>query len=86
MPVESKLKRKSSDLDVQKVSSLRCYKYRCSQTFNWDDMLALRHKFYNSSFEVRREIVYTVQGQLHKLLERQKKFITLSNRELCENA
>ena len=27
-PVESKLKRKSSDMEVQKVSFLRCYKYR----------------------------------------------------------
>ena len=29
-PVESKLKKKSTDMEVQKVSSLRCYKYRCT--------------------------------------------------------
>ena len=30
MPVESKLKRKSKNMEVQKVSSLRCCKYRCT--------------------------------------------------------
>ena len=83
---DSKLKLKLSDLDVQKVNSLRCYKYRCCQTFSWDDTLALRRKFYSSTFEGRREIAYAVQGQLHSLPERQKRFITLSCREVCENA
>ena len=83
--VESKLKRKSTDMEVQKVSFLRCCKYRCTQTFSWEDMLAVRRKFYGSTFEFQKEIVYTVQGQLHELPERGKKFITLSNREVCEN-
>ena len=30
MLVESKLKRKSSDIEVQKVSSLKCCKHRCT--------------------------------------------------------
>ena len=34
MTAESKMKRKSTDMEVQKVSSLRCYKYRCTQTFS----------------------------------------------------
>lgn len=51
---ESKVKRKTLNADVQKVSSTRCCKYRCCQTFSWDDTLALRHKFYASSFECRR--------------------------------
>ena len=46
----------------------------------------MRQKFYGSTFEFRREIAYAVQGQLHELLERRKKFITLSNRKVCENA
>ena len=83
---DSKLKWKLSDSNVQRVSSLRCCKFRCCQTFNWDDTLALRHKFYGSTFEVRREIAYAVQGQLHSLPERQKKFMTLCSREVCENA
>ena len=86
MLVESKLKRKSSNTEVQKVSSLRCCKYRCTQTFSWEDTLAVRRKFYRSTFKFRREIVYAVQGQLHELPERRKKFITLSNRKVCENA
>ena len=49
-------------------------------------MLALRRKFYGSTFEVRREIAYAVQGQLYSLPERRKKFLTLSGREVCENA
>ena len=68
-PVESKLRRKSSDMEVQKVSSLRCYKYRCTQTFSWEDTLAVKQKFYSTTFEFRREIAYAVQGQLHKLPE-----------------
>ena len=85
-PVETKLKWKLSDSDVQRVSSLRCYKFRCCQTFSWDDTLALRRKFYGSTFEVCREIAYAVQGQLHSLPERRKKFLTLSSCEVCENA
>ena len=46
----------------------------------------MRQKFYGNTFEFRWEISYAVQGQLHKLPERRKKFITLSNREICENA
>ena len=62
MPVESKLKRKSSDMEVQKVSSIRCYKFRCTQTFNWEDTLAVRQKFYDITFKFRQEIAYAVQG------------------------
>ena len=47
-PVETKLKWKLSDSDVQRVNSLSCCKFRCCQTFNWDDTLAFRHKFYDS--------------------------------------
>ena len=83
---DSKLKWKLSDSDVQRVSSLRCCKFRCCQTFSWDDTLALRRKFYGNTFEVCREIAYTVQGQLHSLLEQWKKFMTLGSREVCENA
>ena len=61
MPMESKLKTKSSDMEVQKVSSLRCCKYRCTQTFRWEDTLAVRQKIYGSPFEFRREIAYAVQ-------------------------
>ena len=85
-PVDTKLKQKLSDLDVQRVSSLRCCKFKCCQSFSWDDTLALRRKFYGSTFELRREIAYAVQGQLHSILERRKKFLILSGREVCENA
>ena len=86
LPFDSKLKWKLSDLDVQRVSSLRCCKFRCCQTFSWDDTLALRHKFYSNTFEVCREIAYAVQGQLHSLPERRKKFMTLCSCQVCENA
>ena len=84
--VETKFKWKLSDSDVQRVSSLRCCKFRCCQSFSWDDTLALRSKFYGSTFEVRKEIAYVVQGQLHSLPERRKKFLTLSGCEVCEKA
>ena len=86
LPFDLKLKWKLSDFDVQRVSSLRCCRFECCQTFSWDDTLILRRKFYGSTFEVRREIAYAVQGQLHSLPERQKKFMTLCSREVCENA
>ena len=85
-PVKTKLKWKLSDSDVQRVSSLRCCKFRCCQTFNWDDTLALRGKFYGNTFKVRKEIAYAVQGQLHSLPKRRKKSMTLSSREVFENA
>ena len=44
-PVKTKLKWKLSDSDVQRVSSLRCCKFRCCQTFSWDGTLALKCKF-----------------------------------------
>ena len=66
---DSKLKWKLSDSDVQRVSSLRCCKFICCQTFSWDDTLALRRKFYSNTFEVCREIAYAVQCQLHSLPE-----------------
>ena len=84
--VETKLKWKLSDSNVQRVSSLRCCKFRCCQTFSWDDTLALRCKFYGSTFEARREIAYAVQGQFHSLPEQRKKFMTLSSRKVCKNA
>ena len=59
-PVETKLKRKLSDSDVQRVNSLKCCKFRCCQSFSWDDTLALRRKFYGSTFKLRREIAYAV--------------------------
>ena len=33
-----------------------------------------------------KEIAYAVQGQLHSLLERRKKFLILTSREVCEKA
>ena len=71
-PIETKFKRKLSDSDIQRVSSLRCCKFKSCQSFSWDDMLALRSKFYGSTFELRREIAYAMQGQLHSLPERRK--------------
>ena len=49
-------------------------------------MLALNRKFYDSTFEVNRQIAYAMQGQLHSLPERRKKFMTLSSHKVCENA
>ena len=71
-PIETKLKRKLSDSDIQRVSSLRCYKFRCCQSFSWDDTLALRRKFYGSTFKLRREIAYAVQGQLTHYLSEER--------------
>jgi len=83
---ESKLNKKTSRCDVQIVSSQRCCKYRCCQTFRWEDTMTLRRMFYSSPFESRREIAYAVQGQLHSVPGRTKKYITMAGRDVCENA
>ena len=49
-------------------------------------MLALRCKLYDNTSKVCREIAYVVRGQLHSLPKQQKKFITLSSREVYGNA
>jgi hypothetical protein len=71
---------------VQRVSSQRCCKYRCCQTFRWEDTITLRRRFYSSPFESRREIVYAVQGQLHSVPGRTKKYITMAGNDVYENA
>jgi hypothetical protein len=68
------------------VSSVRCYAEKCYQTFDWEDMVKIRRKFHYGSFAARRETGYFVLGQLHDLAGKRKKFITLANRDVCENA
>jgi hypothetical protein len=46
----------------------------------------LRRRFYSSPFESRREIAYAVQGQLHSVPGRTKKYITMAGNDICENA
>jgi hypothetical protein len=43
-------------------------------------------KFHSGSFAARRDTWYSVVGQLHDLPGKGKKFITLANRDVCENA
>jgi hypothetical protein len=46
----------------------------------------IRRKFHSGSFATRRETRYSVLGQLHDLPGNRKKFITLTNRDMYENA
>jgi hypothetical protein len=46
----------------------------------------IRRKFHSGSFAARHETGYSVLGQLHDLPGKRKKFITLANRDMCENA
>jgi hypothetical protein len=48
--------------------------------------MMLRRRFYSSPFESRREIAYAVQGQLHSVPGRTKKYITMAGNDVCENA
>ena len=54
--------------------------------FEWEDTVRIRRKFHAGSFASRRETGYYVVGQLHDLPRKRKKFITLANRNMCENA
>jgi hypothetical protein len=68
------------------VSSVRCCTEKCCQTFDWADTVRIRRKFHSGSFAARRKTGYSVLGQLHDLPGKRKKFITLANRDVCENA
>jgi hypothetical protein len=85
-PHVSKLKFKTSEDEVRKVSSQRCCKYRCCQTFPWESTRILRRKFYSCSFEIRRETAYAVQRQLHIRAPEGRKFMTLEADDFGENA
>jgi hypothetical protein len=82
----TKLYMKTSPEEVRKVSSIRCCVEKCCQTFDWKDTMKIQRKFHAGSFAARSETGYSVLGQLHDLLGTRKKFITLANRDVCENA
>ena len=83
---KSKLNKKTSRYDIQRVSSQRWCKYRCCQTFRWEDTMTLYRMFYLSPFESWWEIVYIVLGQLHSMPKRAKKYITMAGNNIYENA
>jgi hypothetical protein len=82
----TKLQWKTSPDEVRKVSSKRCCAEKCCQTFDWEDTVRMWRKFHSGLFAARRETRYSVLGQLHDLPGKRKKFITLANRDMCENA
>jgi hypothetical protein len=82
----TKILQKTSPKEVRKVSSIRCCAEKCCQTFDWEDTVRIRRKFHSGSFAARRKTGYSVVGQLHDLPGKRKKFITLANRDVCENA
>jgi hypothetical protein len=82
----TKIHQKTSPEEVRKVSSVRCCAEKCCQTFDWEDTVRIRRKFHSRSFAARYKTGYSVLGQLHDLLGKHKKFITLANHDVCENA
>jgi hypothetical protein len=82
----TKIHQKTSLEEVRKVSSVRCCAEKCCQTFDWEDTVRIRRKFHSGSFAARRKTGYSVVGQLHDLSGKCKKFITLANRDVRENA
>jgi hypothetical protein len=77
---------KTSETEIRRVSSQKCCKLRCCQSFPWEDTRTLRRKFFASTFEARREMAYGVQTQLHAGVIPGMKFVTLANIDVCENA
>jgi hypothetical protein len=82
----TKIYQKTSPEEVRKVSSVRCCAEKCYQMFDWKVTVRIWRKFHSGSFAARRETGYSVLGQLHDLPGKRKKFITLANRDVCENA
>jgi hypothetical protein len=81
----TKIYQKTSPEEVRKVSSVRCYAEKCYHMFDWEDTVRIQRKFPSRSFSARRETGYSVLRQLHDLPGKRKKFITLANRDVCEN-
>ena len=77
LTVESKLKRKSGDADVQKVSSIRIYKYRCSKKFSLNDTLYLTSKFYTTHSKVARRLLMQCKGNCTHYLNNERNSLLL---------
>jgi hypothetical protein len=82
----TKIHQKTSPEEVRKVSSMRCCAEKYCQSFDWEDTVSIQRKFHSGSSVARRETGYSVVEQLHDLPGKRKKFITLANRDVCENA
>jgi hypothetical protein len=82
----TKIHQKTSSEEARKVSSMRYCVERCCQTFDWEDTARIQRKFHSGSFAARCETGYSILGQLHDLSGKRKKFITLANHDVYENA
>ena len=82
----TKLRRMVVPAECRLVSSKRCCKDRCCQTFRWEDTVRIRRRFYATTFEARREMSFAVQGHLHTVPGKRKLYVTLANVDVCEVA
>ena len=82
----TKIHQKTSLEEVRKVSYVRWCAEKCCQTFDWEDTVRIRRKFHSRSYATKRETGYSILEQLYDLPRNRKKFITLANRDVCENA
>lgn len=72
-----KLKIRTSEDEIRKISSQRCCKNRWCQTFPWESRKNVWRKFYSCLFDIKWEIAFVVQGLLNYCSPGQRKFNTL---------
>jgi hypothetical protein len=81
---DSLFARKTTDDEIRKVSSERCCLRNCCQHFVQCRTLAVRQKFYEKSFEDRKEYGISVGGHMHSIEgDRKRKYVTLLGTEVC---
>ena len=78
---------KTTDAEVRKVSSARCYSKHYCQTFPQALTLIVRQIFYLKSFEEKRDDGIATGGQMHSVDgDRRRKYLTLHGEEVLDVA
>ena len=84
---ESLYSRKTTEEEIRKVSSEKCCPANCCQHFLHSQILAVRQKFYDKSFQDMKEFAISVGGQFHFTEgSRKRKYVTLFGSDVCSVA
>ena len=79
--------KKTSNVQILKISSGRCYPKHCWQLFPREHTFTIRQRFYLKSFEDQCEYGILARGQMHSIEgDRKRKYLTLHGTEVCVTA
>jgi hypothetical protein len=84
---ESLCTRRTAENEIRKVSSEECCPRNCCQHYPQSLTLAVRRRYYDKSFQDRKEYALAVGGQFHYVEgNRKRKYVTLSGSDVCSVA